>query len=66
MTVSVTVSDLSRKVNHLSNVVQDGKITTEFARSTSSSRIGYSSLSWTLKSPKTNTIAHMFIETWVL
>ena len=39
-TVRITVWDLSWKVSHLSKVIWDRKITTEFTRSTSSSRIG--------------------------
>ena len=39
-TVRVTVKDPSRKVNHLSKVVWDRKIITEFTRSISSTRIG--------------------------
>ena len=42
----ITVWDLSRKVNHLSKVIWDGKIITGFTRSISSTRI---------KSPKTKT-----------
>ena len=39
-TVKVTVRDPSRKVNHLSKVIWDGKIITEVTRSISSTRIG--------------------------
>ena len=38
--VRVTVRDPSRKVNHLSKVIWDGKFITEFTRSISSTRIG--------------------------
>ena len=48
----ITVWDPSRKFNHLSKVVRDRSIT-EFTRSISCTRIGYSqSLWWALKSPK--------------
>ena len=36
----ITLRDLSRKVNHLSKVIQDRKIIREFTRSISSTRIG--------------------------
>ena len=39
-TVRITVWDPSRKVNHLSKVIWDRKIITEFTRSISSTRIG--------------------------
>ena len=39
-TVRITVWDTSRKVNHLSKVIWDRKIITEFTRSISSTRIG--------------------------
>ena len=41
-TVRITVWDPSRKVNHLSKVIWDRKIITEFTRSISSPRIGKS------------------------
>ena len=40
MTVKFTVREPSCKVNHLGKVVSDGKIITELARSSSSTRIG--------------------------
>ena len=55
-TVRITVRDLSRKVNYMREVVWD---ITEFPGSISSTRI---SLWWTLKSPKTNTVANGLIE----
>ena len=39
-TMRITLRDLSRKVNHLSKVIQDRKIIREFTRSISSTRIG--------------------------
>ena len=36
----ITVRDLSRKVNHLSKVIRDREIITQFIRSISSTRIG--------------------------
>ena len=39
-TVTITVRDLSRKVNHLSNGIWDGKILSEFTRSIISTKIG--------------------------
>ena len=39
-TIRITVWDPSRKVNHLSKIIWDRKIITEFTRSISSTRIG--------------------------
>ena len=54
--------DPSRKINHLSNVIWARKIITEFTLSISSTRKVSQSLWWTLKSPKTNTLADGCIE----
>ena len=58
----ITVWDPSRKVNHLSEVICDRKIITEFTRLISSTRIGKPVLIWTLKSPKTKILADRLIE----
>ena len=47
----VTVSDSSRKFNHLSKVVRDRKIITDLTKSISSTRIGYPVLTGCKVSP---------------
>ena len=51
-TVRITIWDVSRKVNHLSKVVWDRKIITEFTSSISSTRIGKPVLMMDLKVSK--------------
>ena len=58
----ITVWNLSRKVNHLSKVIWDRKIITQFTRSISSTRIGKPVLMMDVKSPKTKTLADGLIE----
>ena len=61
-TTRVTVRDLSRKVNHLSKVIWDRKIITEFTRSINSTSIGESVLMMDVKVSKTNTLAYGLIK----
>ena len=53
--MSITVWDPSRKVNHLSKVIYNRKVITEFTRLISSTRIGKLVLMMDIKSPKTRT-----------
>ena len=53
----MTVWDPSRKVNHLSKVIWDRKIITEFTRSISSTRIGKLVLMMDVKVSKDKTIS---------
>ena len=62
-TVRITVRDTSRKVNHLSMVIWDRKIITEFTSSISSTRIGKPvCMMDIIMSPKTKTLADGLIE----
>ena len=56
MTVKITVWNPSRKVNHLSKVVWDRKIITEFTRSLSSTRIRWPVLMMDIRVSKDNHI----------
>ena len=56
-TVRITIKNLGRKVTHLSKVIWDRKIKTEFTRSISSNRISEPVVMMEIESPKTNTLA---------
>ena len=56
-TMRITVWDPSRKVNHLSKVIWDRKIITEFTRSISSTRIGKPVLMMDVKVSKDKNIS---------
>ena len=58
----ITVWDPSRKVNHLSKVVQDRKVITEFTRSISTTRKGYPVLTMDVSVSKDNTLVDGLIE----
>ena len=53
----ITVWDLSRKANHLSKVISDRKIITEFTRSISCTRIGKPVLMMDVKVSKDKNIS---------
>ena len=63
-TVRITVRDLSRKVNHVSKVIWDRKIITEFTRLISSTRIGKPVLMINVKVSKDKTLADWLIKSW--
>ena len=58
----ITVWDPSRKVNHLSKIICDRKIITEFTRSISSTKIGKPVLMIDVKVSKDKTLADGMIE----
>ena len=58
----ITVWDPSRKVNHLSKVVPDRKVITEFTRSISTTRKGYSVLTMDVSVSKDKHISRWSIE----
>ena len=58
----ITVWDPSRKVNHLSKVVRDRKVITEFTRSISTTRKGYPVLTMDVSVSKDNTLVDGLIE----
>ena len=58
----ITVWDPSRKVNHLSKVVRDRKVITEFTRSISTTRKGYPVLKMDVSVSKDNTLVDGLIE----
>ena len=58
----ITFWDPSRKVNHMSEVICDRKIITEFNRLISSTRIGKPVLTMEIKVSKNKTLADGLIE----